>query len=91
MALPDGLLNAVKNYNDITWDMETEEEEKLTGIISRGMNTLDDLAGVSLDYTEEGAPREMLMEYVRYTRENRLHMFFTEHLTRIVSLQVTQT
>lgn len=31
MSLPIGLLDAVKNYLDMTWTLTTEEESKLAG------------------------------------------------------------
>ena len=48
MSLPPGLLEAVKNYLDITWD-DPEGDEKLSGIIARGMQYLNKVAGAELD------------------------------------------
>ncbi len=89
MALPDGVLDAVKNYLDITWPTSQEEDAKLTGIIERGMSFLDTVVDKSLDYSLEETPRELLFEYVRYTRLNALHEFITDHLARITHLQIT--
>ena len=59
MSLPDGLLEAVKNYLDITWD-DPDGDNKLSGIIMRGMQYLNKVAGQELDYTAEDKPRELL-------------------------------
>jgi hypothetical protein len=60
MALPDGLLDAVRNYLDITWT-DAEGDIKLTGIIARGMKYLDAVAGEELNYSAEDKPRELLL------------------------------
>jgi hypothetical protein len=87
MALPEGLLDAVKNYLDITW-VDYAGDEKLTGIISRGMKYLDNAAGAELDYAEEDKPRELLMDYCRYVRSNALDEFQTNYLPELLSLQI---
>ena len=51
MALPVGLLEAVRNYLDITW-VDYAGDVKLTGIIERGMKCLNNVAGEELDYSE---------------------------------------
>lgn len=87
MALPDGLLDAVKNYLDITWD-DDAGDEKLTGIINRGMKYLDTVAGIELDYTEEDKPRELLFEYCRYARSNALDEFAINYQHELLTLQI---
>lgn len=87
MALPDGLLNAVQNYLDITWDDEAGDT-KLSGIIARGMKYLDSTAGGELDYTAEDKPRELLMDYCRYVRSNALDEFQTNYLSELLTLQI---
>jgi len=46
--LPEGLLDDVKNYLDITWEDEATDR-KLAGIVAGGMDYLDDKAGERLD------------------------------------------
>ncbi len=87
MALPEGLLAAVKNYLDITWT-DTDLDTKLTGIIARGMKYLDGVAGVELDYTVEDKPRELLMDYCRYVRSNALDEYMTNYLPELLTLQM---
>lgn len=87
MALPSGLLDAVKNNLDITWD-DSADDVKLTGIITRGMKYLDTAAGMVLDYTAEDKPRELLMEYCRYARSNALDEFQGNYLHELLTLQI---
>ena len=89
MALPDGLLEAVRNYLDITWT-DADGDTKLTGIISRGIKYIDSVAGTELDYTIEDKPRELLFDYCRYVRSNALDEFQTNYLPELLSLQIRQ-
>ena len=86
MNLPDGLLEAVRNYLDITW-VDNAGDVKLTGIIERGMRYLNNVAGEELDYSEEDKPRELLMDYCRYVRSNALHEFQMNYLPELLALQ----
>lgn len=87
MPLPEGLLKAVKNYLDITWD-DPDGDTKLSGIVLRGMRYLDKTAGAELDYTIEDKPRELLMDYCRYVRCNALDEFQRNYLHELLSLQI---
>lgn len=89
MSLPDGLLEDVKNYLDITWE-DPEGDKKLSGIIARGMQYLNKVAGAELDYMEEDKPRELLFDYCRYVRSNALDEFQTNYLHELLSLQIEQ-
>ncbi len=86
MALPDGLLDAVRNYLDITWT-DTALDIKLTGIIERGMKYLNAVAGEELDYSAEDKPRELLFDYCRYVRSNALNEFQVNYLPELLTLQ----
>ena len=88
MVLPEGLLEVVKNYLDITWtDIGTDI--KLTGIIARGMKYIDGIAGSAMDYTTENKPRELLLDYCRYARSNALNEFQKNYLHELLTLQIT--
>ena len=89
MALPDGLLDAVRNYLDITWT-DADGDTKLTGIISRGIKYIDSVAGTELDYTIEDKPRELLFDYCRYVRSNALDEFQTNYLPELLTLQISE-
>jgi hypothetical protein len=85
-TLPDGFLDAVKNYLDITWT-DDAGDEKLSGIIARGIKYIDGAAGEPLDYTTEDKPKELLVDYCRYVRSNALHEFLDNYLPEITRLQ----
>lgn len=85
-SLPAGLLADVKNYRNITWD-DDATDAKVSGIIAAGMVYLDGKAGTPQDYTEDGAARTLLMEYVRYTMDSALEVFETNYQALILSMQ----
>jgi len=87
--LPEGLLEAVKNYLDITW-VDVAGDEKLSGIISRGIKYIDSLAGAAMDYSIEDKPRELLLDYCRYVRSNALDEYQTNYLSELLSLQISE-
>ena len=89
MALPEGLLNAVRNYLDITWE-DNAGDEKLSGIIARGIKYIDGVVGAAQDYTVEDKPRELLLDYCRYVRSNALDEFQTNYLHELLSLQIRE-
>ena len=94
MRLPDmleapGLLDAVKNYLDITWH-DPEGDIKLSGIIARGMKYLNNIAGAELDYTIEDLPRGLLFDYCRYVRSNALDEFQINYQHELLALQIQQ-
>lgn len=81
------LLSDVRNYLDITFEDE-ETDTKLTGIISRGMSYLDNVAGVAQDYEAEAAPRALLFDYCRYARGNSLEYFEQNFLSDLIGLRM---
>lgn len=89
MALPEGLLEAVRNYLDITW-VDPAGDEKLTGIIARGMKYIDGIVGSAMDYTVEDKPRELLLDYCRYARSNALNEFQKNYLHELLTLQMVK-
>lgn len=89
MALPEGLLEAVRNYLDITW-ADPAGDEKLSGIIARGIKYIDGIAGSAMDYSIEDKPRELLFDYCRYARSNALDEFQRNYLHELITLQMTK-
>ena len=85
-SLPEGLLADVKNYLNITWD-DTATDTKVSGLIASGMVYLDGKAGGEQDYTADGGPRTLLMEYVRYARDSALDVFENNYQSLILSMQ----
>ena len=86
---PEELLEAVRNYLDITW-IDTAGDEKLSGIISRGMAYINSIAGATMDYVIEGKARELLFDYCRYVRSNALDEYQTNYLHELLSLQISE-
>lgn len=80
------LINDVKNYLDITWTTDAQEEDKLTGIINRGKKTLDEKTGATLDYETDGRPKELLLEYCRFARDGTLSLFVGAYAPMIKDL-----
>lgn len=60
MALPAGLLDAVKAYLGIEGE---EQDEEISGVVQDGIDFINGLAGMILDYTVVGKPQELLFEY----------------------------
>lgn len=85
-ATPDGLLADIKNYLDITWEDEAVDA-KISGLIASGMVYLDGKYGEAADYTKDGAPRTLLMEYVRYARDSALDVFENNYLSLLLGMQ----
>lgn len=85
-GLPDGLLNDAKNYLGITWD-DVATNQRISGLIASAMVYLDNKLGMSADYTADGFPRTLLMEYVRYARDAALDVFENNYLSLILAMQ----
>lgn len=85
-SLPQGLLADVKNYLNITWDDEATDA-KVTGLIASGMVYLDQKCGGEADYTADGMPRTLLMEYVRYARDSALDVFENNYQALLLGMQ----
>lgn len=83
------VLDDVKNYLDITWD-DTAGDNKLSGIIDRGIAYIDRIAGVELDYKTNQKGRGLLFDYCRYVRSNSLNEFEKNYLHELNALQIDQ-
>ena len=86
-SLPDGLLDAVRNYLDITW-VDDAGDEKLSGVIARGIAYLDRVAGVQQDYKTETEARGLLFDYCRYARANSLPSFGVDYADELMALHM---
>lgn len=84
--LPAGLLEDVKNQLDETWSNEATDR-KYRGFIASGMAYLNKKLGEDADYTADGEPRTLLMEYVRYARDSALDVFENNYLSRLLAMQ----
>ena len=84
--LPEGLLEDVKNHINITWNDEATDK-KISGLIADSMRYLDEKRGEEADYTEDGTPRTLLMERVRYARDEALDVFENNYRSLILGMQ----
>lgn len=84
--IPESLLADVKNYLNITWDDEATDA-KVSGLIATGSVYLDLKYGGEADYMEDGLPRTLLMEYVRYARDGALDVFENNYQALILGMQ----
>lgn len=85
-SLPAGLLDDVKNYLNITWS-DPATDANVSGWIASGMLYLNAKLGAEADYTADGMPRTLLMEYCRYTRDSALDVFENNYQALILGMQ----
>ena len=83
--LPAGLLEDVKNQMDVTWG-DDATDRKYGGYITSGMVYLDGKLGEEADYTVDGMPRTLLMEYVRHARDAALDVFENNYLAMLLDM-----
>lgn len=87
--LPEGLLEDVKNFLDITWEDEATDR-KIGGFIASGMAYINDKAGGQMDYSLDGYCRTLLMEYVRYARDVAIDVFETNYRHMLLAMQTNR-
>ena len=87
MTLPEGLLDDIKIYLNITWN-DVNTDKNLEGITSRGMAYLNDIAGSELDFTQEGEARALLFDYCRYARSHALEDFERNFRSGLMAMQI---
>lgn len=80
------LLADVKNHLNITWD-DDATDNKIRGIIAAAAAYLDGKGGGMLDYAADGLPRMLLMEFVRYARDEALDVFENNYMALILTMQ----
>jgi len=83
------LFEDVKNYLDITWD-DDDTNRNIKGIVSRGMDYLDNAAGGKQDFEKESGARALLFEYAMYVNSGALSEFQQNYLPELLSLQMHQ-
>lgn len=66
------MLDNVKNYLRITWD---DEDAEIVSLIERGKKYLCRHTGTSLDFEDDDLPKQLLLDYCRYARNNALEFF----------------
>lgn len=83
----DELLEDVKNFLDITWEMELGEQKKLSGIIKRGKAYLKGKIG-ECNFDEETPEKELLLNYCMYARAGQVDEFIKNYKQEIIALQI---
>lgn len=81
------LLNEVKNFLDITWELSVGESEKLSGIIERGKAYIEGKVG-ACNFEDSTQEKELLMNYCMYARAGQIHEFMSAYKSEIISLQM---
>lgn len=69
------LLEDVKNFLDITWDMDIRERKKLSGIVERGKAYLEGKIGFC-DFEGRTQEKELLLNYCMYARAGQVDDLF---------------
>lgn len=82
--LPEGLLSDIKNYLQILWS-DPATDDRVTNITAGGMVYLNTKLGTEADYTVDGLPRNLLMDYCRYARDGALDVFENNYLALILA------
>lgn len=85
-CVPEQLLFDVENHLNITWDDEATND-KVRGLISSATAYLDGKGGAELDYEADGLPRTLMMEYVRYARDEALDVFENNYTAMILDMR----
>ena len=83
------LLEEVKNYLDITWEMTLAEEAKLASMIERGKAALSGKIG-RCDFEGETQEKTLLFNHVMYERAGALNEFWSNYRGEIISLQMNR-
>lgn len=84
--VPAELLSDVKNYLNITWE-DPATDAKVCGLIASAATYLDSKLYRPANYTLDGLPRTLLMEYVRYANDSALDVFENNYQALILAAQ----
>jgi hypothetical protein len=82
--MDDQLLAELKSNLRITW---SDEDEDLKKLLVRAGAYLNELCGDTLDYSEDGQPKTLLLERCRYVYNNAADEFepnFKHELSRLI-------
>ena len=85
-SIPAELLADIKNYLGITWDDENTDR-RVTNLAGAGMAYIGGKLGAEADFLEDGFPRTLLFEYVRYARDAALDVFENNYASMILAMQ----
>ena len=79
------MLDELKDVLGITG---TDQDAAINKIILRGTAKIEGLAGVPLDFTVEGAPKFLLLNYCRYDYNNAPEYFEENFKSEILRMQL---
>lgn len=88
-AEAEGLLEEVKNFLDITWT-DNDLDEKLTGMIGRGMAAIGRLTPFPVDWANNSPARTLLFNRVMYDRDKRLNEFYENWRAELLAFQLDE-
>ena len=83
------LIDDVKNYLDITWELSVGEGKKLSGTIERGKKYLEGKIG-KCDFESETPEKQLLLDYCMYVRAGQWSEFIKNYKGEIVALQMNR-
>lgn len=83
------LFDEVKNYLDITWEMDAGEKQKLSGIIERGKEYLTGKIG-TCDFETDTREKALLLDYCMYAKAGRIPDFQNNYRSEIIALQINR-
>lgn len=82
----ESLLVDVKDYLKISWEDE-KTNKNISGMIKRGVNYLQNIAGVtSINFIEEDLPKQLLLDYCRYANSQALEVFANNYQGDLLEL-----
>ena len=64
------------------------QDAALNSAITRGTAYLNDLAGVTLDFTADGLPKSLLLDFCRYAYNNATEYFEENFAKEILRMQL---
>lgn len=85
-TVPPALLADVKNSLNITWSDDATDQD-VAGKIANSAAYLDAKLGGPQDYSQDGMPRELLFERVRYARDSALDVFENNYQSLLIGAQ----
>ena len=80
----DILLLELKEEFGITWNYE---DSKLERYIDQGIAYLNRVASTMLEF-EEPSNKELLFDYCRYARSQKIHFFEVDNISRLLELSI---
>lgn len=81
------LQGEVKGYLKITW---TDEDSDILGYVKEGIEYLDEIAGVKINYTTDLKAKQLLKDYCRYVYNHSLEMFEVNFKRELLKLSIRE-